>query len=473
MHHKQRSRAQSKELSFRSCLIMPLLSLLILPVMVGGLLMSDVKQVSAQGTCTEGSSLVISEIMYEPDNSSQEWIEIYNSGSTLIDIEDYVLSHAFGTGTPSDPIGNFSVPAGETVILVNSAGATDSNTVTTFEAEWGTSTVQVIPLNFGFNLNDGGDSIEIWESADHYNDSTGTADACDHTVYGLESPGKSIYLIDLTADNTQPANWRTSSLCQGTPLFTSFESTSGDIGSPNDTIGGGNCFPTITTSTPYTGTIGVPVALATIDVTFSEPISIMSDPNAISLLCGGESIDFTTTPTLPATSQTMIQINVGEALADGGSATGCTLNFNKGFVGDETTFPAAFPDDFELELKFTTEGANLVELASFGTAKATNGSVAIAWITAAEIDNAGFNLYRSNRPNGPWISLNDQLIAAKGSAFESAAYRFIDDNGAGYYMLEDVDVSGVTTQHGPITATDSVANASQGSYALFLPMLQR
>ncbi|MBN1922612.1 MAG: hypothetical protein JW892_15290, partial [Anaerolineae bacterium] len=101
-----------------------------------------------------------------------------------------------------------------------------------------------------------------------------------------------------------------------------------------------------------------------------------------------------------------------------------------------------------------------VFLASF-TAVPEGEEIRVAWETAAELQNLGFNLYRSESPAGPWVKLNAELIGAQnpGAVF-GASYEWLDSEVAPgapsapvYYRLEDVDVSGVSTFHGPVSAT--------------------
>jgi hypothetical protein len=98
----------------------------------------------------------------------------------------------------------------------------------------------------------------------------------------------------------------------------------------------------------------------------------------------------------------------------------------------------------------------LIELSSFNAISA-NGRVTLRWTTASEIDNAGFNIYRSDSKDGDYEQINDSLIAAEGSATEGSVYKFIDvdvENRTKYlYMLEDVDLNGVSTMHGPVSGT--------------------
>ena len=105
---------------------------------------------------------------------------------------------------------------------------------------------------------------------------------------------------------------------------------------------------------------------------------------------------------------------------------------------------------------FATQNQTLVELVGF-EAIPGNNAVNLYWITALEIDNLGFNLYRSESKNGVYIQLNSALIFAEGSSVEGAYYVFDDEDVQNrktyYYTLEDIDIYGISTFHGPVNAT--------------------
>jgi len=90
-------------------------------------------------------------------------------------------------------------------------------------------------------------------------------------------------------------------------------------------------------------------------------------------------------------------------------------------------------------------------------AAAKNRTITLKWCTETEIDNAGFNLYRSESENGSYTKINTSLISAKGSSTQGAAYEFADNNVQNrktyYYKLEDIDLNGTSTMHGPVKAT--------------------
>jgi len=103
----------------------------------------------------------------------------------------------------------------------------------------------------------------------------------------------------------------------------------------------------------------------------------------------------------------------------------------------------------------------LITLTSF-TATPFTRKIILSWTTASEIDNAGFNLYRAEAEDGEYVKINDSLIPAEGSVTQGAEYQFVDENVKNrktyYYKLEDIDINGTTTMHGPVSATPRRVN---------------
>ncbi|MCX5885280.1 MAG: DUF1566 domain-containing protein [Proteobacteria bacterium] len=101
----------------------------------------------------------------------------------------------------------------------------------------------------------------------------------------------------------------------------------------------------------------------------------------------------------------------------------------------------------------------LITLSSFTTTP-SDRAIILKWTTASEIDNAGFNLYRAESENGEYVKINSSLIPAQGSATQGATYQFVDENVQNrktyYYKLEDIDLNGTSTLHGPVSAAPRV-----------------
>ena len=98
----------------------------------------------------------------------------------------------------------------------------------------------------------------------------------------------------------------------------------------------------------------------------------------------------------------------------------------------------------------------VINLSSF-TATPKTGRVIIEWTTESEIDNAGFNLYRSETESGEHERINTSLIPAQGESTQGASYEFTDNDVQNrktyYYKLEDIDLNGNSTMHWFVSAT--------------------
>lgn len=98
-----------------------------------------------------------------------------------------------------------------------------------------------------------------------------------------------------------------------------------------------------------------------------------------------------------------------------------------------------------------------VTLASF-TAETQADGILVRWETVSELDNRGFNLYRGTSPAGWDRRLNDSLIPSQSPGNPGGfSYTWQDDadlqpGQVYWYWLEDVDVWGRTTVHGPTSA---------------------
>jgi hypothetical protein len=90
--------------------------------------------------------------------------------------------------------------------------------------------------------------------------------------------------------------------------------------------------------------------------------------------------------------------------------------------------------------------------------------VIVEWTTESEVDTAGFNIYRSESAEGPYIKINPELIPSSPDPILGGKYVYTDTNVVAgrtyYYKLEDVELGGTTTMHGPI---EVVAEASSPS----------
>ena len=109
-------------------------------------------------------------------------------------------------------------------------------------------------------------------------------------------------------------------------------------------------------------------------------------------------------------------------------------------------------------------GALPVELSSFSVVRTESGAVVLSWITESEVDNAGFNLRRSEKRESGFTLINAALIAGAGTTGERQTYTFTDTSAkpgvAYYYQIEEVAFDGkretlaMRRLRGPVSAAN-------------------
>ena len=106
-----------------------------------------------------------------------------------------------------------------------------------------------------------------------------------------------------------------------------------------------------------------------------------------------------------------------------------------------------------------------VSLSSFRPVRnETTGHVDITWVTESELNNAGFNILRSEAKTGEFKVINVKgIIAGHGTTSEKHVYTFTDTtakpNVVYYYQIEDVSLNGNRT---PLRTTHLRGNVSAG-----------
>jgi hypothetical protein len=164
-------------------------------------------------------SLVINEIMYDPLEGQNEWLELYNPTSFPVDIFDWTFGDK---PTVSGSTNIFSI-SGTSIIIQPGEFlviAADSTLLSCFSSlRVSKSNVHLVILNHpgGFSFNDGGDAIVLKDL---------TGETIDSVMYlsgwGGQN-GKSLERIDFNEPSTLVTNWGTS--------FDSLGGTPGNINS--------------------------------------------------------------------------------------------------------------------------------------------------------------------------------------------------------------------------------------------------
>lgn len=133
-----------------------------------------------------------------------------------------------------------------------------------------------------------------------------------------------------------------------------------------------------------------------------------------------------------------------------------------------TSVPSHVPGSLPGTECITIQNATAVTLSSF-SAKAQGfsapGQISVAWATGSEINTAGFNLYRSESAQGPYVRINSELIPASNDALAGGKYQYLDKNTVAghtyYYQLEDIELNGASVRHPAVKVT--AANLAESS----------
>jgi len=144
-----------------------------------------------------------------------------------------------------------------------------------------------------------------------------------------------------------------------------------------------------------------------------------------------------------------------------------TIVTNSALVTADQTDPA--PGNNVASVTTLVTAPTRIHLQSL-TAESGSQGVVLRWKTAGEWNNLGFNVYRDQ--NGERVRLNPTLVA--GSALmmrgylekhAGRSYTWIDSAAtpASTYWLEDLDLNGQRTLHGPISASVTASSARSAS----------
>jgi uncharacterized repeat protein (TIGR01451 family) len=114
----------------------------------------------------------------------------------------------------------------------------------------------------------------------------------------------------------------------------------------------------------------------------------------------------------------------------------------------------------------TIQAATAVDLTSFRAFTRSGGGVLLEWKTSEESRNLGFHLYRDDSQGrhqvDPSLIAGSALLMRGGQPQHKAkTYQWIDPQGSslGSYWIEDVDINGTRTMHGPVYAETASSNS--------------
>ena len=95
------------------------------------------------------------------------------------------------------------------------------------------------------------------------------------------------------------------------------------------------------------------------------------------------------------------------------------------------------------------------------SAKAVEDGVRVRWTTAMETDTVGFRVLRQSAGRREKaLEPVGLMVSAMGSEVEGGSYEVLDDSPAAgraiHYFIEDIDLFGKVTHHGPIAVDRGV-----------------
>ncbi len=129
---------------------------------------------------------------------------------------------------------------------------------------------------------------------------------------------------------------------------------------------------------------------------------------------------------------------------------------NGNCFGSPAYTPTGSAPDGEVEDYLYSFSPAAVTVASFDAVQ-QDDAVLVTWETASELNNRGFNLYRGTSLAGPDRQLNATLIPSQSQGNPGGFIYTWEDRaelvpGTTYfYWVEDVDIYGVATRHGPVS----------------------
>ncbi|MBI2870447.1 MAG: lamin tail domain-containing protein [Candidatus Omnitrophica bacterium] len=151
--------------------------------------------------------LVINEINYNStysgaDERENEWIEIYNYGSTAVDVSGWEISDDAQTDSVLAAGGTTIIPAGGFAIIT----ADPTDVYTNYSVDAGAIRLEVDDNSIGNGLNDNGETITLL-------DDTGSAvDAVTYSdTWGGDGDGDTVERRSATGGSSDATNWEESS----------------------------------------------------------------------------------------------------------------------------------------------------------------------------------------------------------------------------------------------------------------------
>jgi hypothetical protein len=411
-------------------------------------------------------TVVITEFMPNPNailDSNGEWFEVYNPGTSAVDINGWTISDL---GTDSHTISNggpLLVPADDYIVLgIDSNPATNGGVTVDYQYS-------------GITLGNSGDEIILTDGNGTEIDRVAYDDG---TLWPFDT-GISAELDDSSYDNNDYGNWRSAGSNIGL----------GDLGTPggvNSAEGGSATISSL--NSPATFGIEPGGAAA---VTLTCVSGTTTGATSVAVRRGRQYDDafnslnrYVVISTAQQPDNATLVLAYDEAELNG-------LNENElwlyGWYDDawhaagtsivdavNNTVTATGISHFSVWTAGSSNDISLaVELSGFSGQHLGN-EVQLEWRTESEIENAGFILERAAAGSEDFQVIADYRhlneLGGQGNSSQATDYRFSDRNilrQNGYrYLLRSESVSGIQTAH-PVIEVSPVTNLSSAGFTLY------
>lgn len=158
------------------------------------------------------------------------------------------------------------------------------------------------------------------------------------------------------------------------------------------------------------------------------------------------------TTTVPANTSTLTAFNVTwtSVPTNAGGTTATYARFRISYTASEVTSPTGVATSGEVEDYQIPVSTLPVTLASFRAARTTRG-LEVEWTTETETSTVGYALLGRKGAKGSWQPLTPKLVPARSlDRLAPQRYRIVlPDDGWSELLLEDADLGGKRTRHGP------------------------
>jgi hypothetical protein len=166
----------------------------------------------------EPRSLIINEIMYDPLDGQNEWLELYNRGSQPVDLAHWAFNDkATSSGVNSFVISDSAMTVLSGGFVVVAAESSVCNIFPNLRSSHPDISLSILNRSGGFSFNNDGDAVVLKDLTGQTIDSVAYVSRWHHPDV-VDTRGRSLERINPNIDTNDPRNWSTcTNAVGGTP----------------------------------------------------------------------------------------------------------------------------------------------------------------------------------------------------------------------------------------------------------------